>query len=49
MVHTVYVNGNAPEVMRIELAIGFALKNAAKSKKFDVYNNQLRINLFYLN
>ncbi len=44
--YTVYANSNGPEAVTMEMAIGFALKNAAKSKKQDVYQNQPRLNLF---
>lgn len=46
MAYTVYANSNGPDAMRMEMAIGFGLKNAARSKKADVYNNQPKMNLF---
>ncbi len=44
--YTYYANLHGPEAMRMEMCIGYGLKNAAKDKSGKVYEQATKINLF---
>jgi len=46
MAYTYYANLHGPEAMRMEMCIGYGLKNAAKDKSGKVYEQATKINLF---
>ena len=46
MAYTVLANSNGPEAVRMEMAIGMRLRNAARSKKENIYSGNSKINLF---
>lgn len=46
MDYTYYANANGSEAMRLEMAVGFGLKNAYRSKLKNVYSVQPKMNIF---
>lgn len=44
--YTYYANLNGPEAIKMEMCLGFALKNAFRDKSGATYNRSPRINLF---
>lgn len=46
MAYTYYANIHGPEALRIEMGIGFGLKNAARDKSGKAYEQAPKINLF---